>query len=40
MATQQDFAQYIAGIDDHEYLSELGRVNCKELPIQKPTQRR
>jgi TfoX/Sxy family transcriptional regulator of competence genes len=27
---------HITEIDDHEYLSELVRVSCRELPMQKP----
>ena len=31
---------YIAEIDDHEYLSELVRVTCKELPMPKPKKKK
>lgn len=31
---------HIAEIDDHAYLAELVRVSCKELPMQKPKQRK
>ena len=31
---------HIAEIDDHEYLSELVRVTCKELPMPKPKSKK
>lgn len=31
---------YIADVDDHEYLSSLVRVTCKELPEPKPKKKR
>ena len=31
---------YIAEVDDHDYISQLVRETCKELPIPKPKKRK
>ncbi len=40
MASNADFVQYIADVDDRDYLSELVRETCKELPEPKPKKKK
>jgi hypothetical protein len=40
MASNTDFVQYIADVDDRDYLSELVSETCKELPEPKPKKKK
>ncbi len=39
MASNSDFVQYIADVDDRDYLSQLVRETCKALPDPKPKKK-
>ena len=40
MASNSDFVQYIADVDDRDYLSQLVRETCKALPAPKPKKKK
>ncbi len=39
MASNTDFVQYIADVDDRDYVSQLVRETCKVLPEPKPKKK-
>lgn len=40
MASNADFVQYIADVDDHDYLSSLVKETCRHLPEPKPKKKK
>lgn len=40
MASNADFVQYIADVDDRDYLSAFVRETCRALPEPKPKRKK